>query len=112
VQPGELDARNPISYTVDYGPQTFRVYGLAIDDVLAVSLRVRGVTRSVRLVSNAIYFADDSLGGTRRFRGTLIVHLRGGATERLPIRSRGGLRPTKKFLPIFPGLVPAGDTAA
>ena len=79
VHPGELNASNPVAYTVDYGPKTFRVYGLAIDGVTSVSLRARGVTRRVLLVRNAVYIDDASLGGSGRFTGTLIVHLRGGA---------------------------------
>ena len=112
VSPGELSAANPIDYTSDYGPKTFRVYGLATDDVTAVSLRVRGVTRRVRLVRNAIYLSDDALGGTRPFRGVLIVHLRGGATRRVPVVAGGGLRPGGSVLPNFPGIMPVRNTAA
>jgi hypothetical protein len=113
IRPGELTPANPVAYTVDYGPKTFRVYGLAIDGVTAVSLRARGVTRRVLLVRNAVYIDDGSLGGLRPLTGTLIVHLRGGAVARMPIRASGGLRPTpEKVLPILPGAMPVGDTAA
>jgi hypothetical protein len=111
VVPGELTPANPVEFTVDLGPQTFRVYGLAIDDVTAVSLRVRGVTRRVLLVRNAIYFSDSSLGGRHGIAGTLIVRLRGGATRRMAVHV-SGRGPTEKFLPVFPGAMPAGDTAA
>lgn len=112
VHPGELNASNPVTYTVDYGPKTFRVYGLAFDGVTGISLRARGVTRRVLLLRNAVYIDDASLGGSGRFTGALIVHLRGGQVLRLPIRSAGGLRPIRTFLPILPGATPAGDTAA
>lgn len=112
VAADELTPSNPISYSYDYGPKTFRVYGLAIDGVMEVSLQARGVTRRVELARNAIYLADDSLGGTGRFSGALIVRMRSGATVRLPIRASGGLRPTGTILPILPGLIPARDTAA
>jgi hypothetical protein len=112
VHPGELTAANPVSYTVDYGPRTFRVYGLAYDGVTGISLRTGGVTRPVLFAHNALYFEDSSLGGARQLTGTLIVHLRGGAITNLPIRVSGGPRPTGKVVPILPGLVPAGDTAA
>jgi hypothetical protein len=111
IRPGDLTAANPVAFTVDYGPKTFRVYGLAIDGVTAVSLRARGITRRVLVVRNAVYIDDGSLGGLRPLTAMLIVHLRGGAIARMPIRASGGLRPTGKVLPILPGAMPAGDTA-
>jgi hypothetical protein len=112
VHPGELTAANPVSFTVDYGPKTFRVYGLAYDGVTEISLRTAGVTRPVLVAHNALYFEDSSLGSARQFTGTLIVHLRGGAITKLPIHMSGGPRPTGNVLPILPGLMPEGNTAA
>ena len=112
INPGELSSASPVAVTLDYGP----------DDVprLRPCLRRRdgdraaagGVTRPRAPGRNAVYLEDDSLGGIRGFSGTLVVHLRGGGVTRLPLRSAGGLRPSKKFLPIFPGIMPAGNTAA
>ena len=112
IRPGELTPANPVAYTVDYGPKTFRVYGLAIDGVTSVTLRARGVTRRVLLVRNAVYIDDGSLGGLGPLTGSLTVHLSGGAVARMPIRASGGLRPSARFLPILPGAMPVGDTAA
>jgi hypothetical protein len=114
VQPGELTPENPLSYTYDYGPATFRVYGLAMDGVRSVSLRARGVTHRVLLVRNAIYFAEPSLGGTGRLAATLLVRMHAGTTLSIPILARGGIAPTGNVLPRLrlPGAMPAGDTAA
>ena len=112
VNPGELSSSSPVAVTIDHGPETFRVYGLAFDGVTGIELRAGGVTRPLFLARNAVYLENDSLGGLRSFSGTLVVHLRGGGVTRLPLRSAGGLRPSKKFLPIFPGSMPAGNTAA
>lgn len=109
---GTLTRANPVAYSTDYGPGTLHVYGMAIDDVAAVSLRVRGVTRPVLVARNAFYFSDDSLGSTRALSATLLVRMRGGATRRVPIHWQGGLRPGHKFLPLLPGTMPARDTAA
>jgi hypothetical protein len=112
VGAGELTASNPVAVTVDYGAKVFRVYGLAHDGVSRLELRTGGVTRPVPLARSAFFLQDASLGGVRPFSGTLTVHLRGGGIVRLPLRAGGGLRPSTKFLPILPGSMPAGDTAA
>jgi hypothetical protein len=49
---------------------------------------------------------------TEQLTATPIVHLRGGAVVRMPIRASGGLRPSGTFLPILPGAMPAEDAAA
>ena len=102
INPGELSSASPVAVTLDDGPTTFRVYGLAFDGVTGIELRAGGVTRPVLLSRNAVYLENDSLGGIRGFSGTLVVHLRGGGVTRLPLHSAGGLRPSKKFLPVFP----------
>jgi len=112
LQPGQLTPATPISPTVEYGPRTFRIYGLAMDGVTSISLTARGATWRGNLVRNAFYLQADALGGTRVLTGTLIVRLHGGAIVRVPVRARGGLRPTHAFRPILPGVRPAGDTAA
>jgi hypothetical protein len=112
IAPGELTAASPVSYTVDYGPSAFHVYGLAYDGVTRISLRTHGGTRPVLLAHNAFYLDDPALAGVHRLTAMLIVHLRGGAVRHLPIHMSGGLRPTDKALPLLPGVLPAGDTAA
>ena len=112
LQPGELTSATPVSPTVEYGPRTFRIYGLAMDGVTSISLRARGATWRGNLVRNAFYLQAKALAGTRVLTGTLIVRLEGGAVVRVPVRARGGLRPAHAFLPILPGVLPAGDTAA
>jgi hypothetical protein len=112
LQPGELSAANPVAPTVEHGPEGFRVYGLAMDGVTAVSLRARGVTWPALVAHNTFYLQVNVLRGSGGFRGTLIVRMRGGAIRRVPLRVSGGIRPTQKFLPAFPGAMPVGDTAA
>jgi hypothetical protein len=112
LQPGQLTSARPLSPTVEYGPRTFRIYGLAMDGVRSISLRARGATWRGNLVRNAFYLQANALGGTRILTGTLIVRLRGGAIVHVPLRALAGLRPTRAFLPILPGALPAGDTAA
>lgn len=112
LQPGQLTSATPVSPTVEYGPRTFRIYGLAMDGVTSISLRARGATWRGNLVRNAFYLQANALGGTGILTGTLIVRLHGGAIVRVPVRARGGLRPARAFLPILPGVLPAGDTAA
>jgi hypothetical protein len=112
LDPGKLSAANPVSSTVDYGPHTFRVYGLAYDGVTRIALRTGSVTRPVLLARNAFYLDEPALAGTRRLTATLIVRLHGGAVMHLPVHMSGGLRPADKVLPLLPGVMPAGDTAA
>ena len=57
------DAGRPAT---DNGPATFRVYGLAVDGVTAISVRARGVTRRAVMGRNAFYLEEDSLGGRGR----------------------------------------------
>lgn len=107
---GTLTAAVPIDLTTDYGPHTFRVYGLAMDGVASISLRARGVTRRVPMGRNAFYFDDGSLGGTREFSGTVVVRMRNGATRRIPFRV--GVVAVPRPLPNLTGLMPVEDTAA
>jgi hypothetical protein len=111
VQPGELSPPTPVSYSMDFGPTTFRIYGLAYDGVTGISLRARGLTRPVHVVRNALYLSERSFAGGPEFNGTLIVHLRGGAVTRMRVHIAGGHRPTGKVLPLLPGVMPAGNTA-
>jgi hypothetical protein len=112
LQPGVLTADNPVDTTIDYGPGTFRIYGLAIDDVTAVSLRTGGVTRRAIIEHNAFFLEAKSLGGTRGFSAKLIVGLRDGTTRHLPVHL-GPLDPDPpKSFPPLPGVLPAMNAAA
>jgi hypothetical protein len=112
LQSGELSAANPVAPTVEHGPRAFRVYGLAIDGVTGVSLRARGVTWRGLVVRNAFYLEAKTLRGDGGFPATLIVRMRGGAIKRVPLLVSDGRRPTQKFLPSLPGILPVEDTAA
>jgi hypothetical protein len=112
LQPGELSAANPVVPTVERGPRTLHVYGLAIDGVTGVSLRAHGVTWRGLVVRNAFHLAANALRGDGRFVATLIVQMRGGAIKRVPLRVSDGARPAQRFLPNLPGALPVEDTAA
>lgn len=112
LQPGVLTSDYPLDASLDYGPQTFRVYGIATDDVVAVSLRAQGVTLRATVKRNAFFLEKTSFGGTRGFSATLIAGMRDGTTRRLPLRVGGIDRSAWKPAPRFPGLVPGAHTAA
>ena len=113
MQPGELSSANPVGATLDYGPTTFRVYGLAIDGVTGIEPAGRAASPGAgSWAATPSTSQTTRCGGDGRFSGTLIVHMRGGAITRLPLRVADGLRPSETFLPILPGVMPAGNTAA
>jgi hypothetical protein len=104
---GSLSATEPIDLSTDYGPKMFRIYGLAMDGVNAISLRARGVTRPVLMGRNAFFLEDGSLGGTRGFAGTLIAHMQDGTTRRVPFSV--GMSRLPRFLSLLPGAMPVGE---
>lgn len=108
---GKLTAAEPIDASTDYGPRAFRIYGLAMDGVAAISLQARGVTRRVLMGRNAFYFEDNSLGGTRGFAGALVVRMRDGSTRHVPFRV-GPPAPPLLLPTTLPGFMPVGDTVA
>jgi hypothetical protein len=112
LQPGVPTAHNPVDTLIDYGPGRFRVYGLAIDEVTAVSLRVRGVTRRAIIEHNAFFLEEKSLGGTRGFTATLIVRLRDGTTRHLPLQMGAPVPDPPKSLSPFPGVLLGVNAAA
>jgi hypothetical protein len=107
-----LSRANPIDPMLDYGPRTFRVYGLAMDGVTTVSVHARGITQRAAVARNAFFLEADALGGTRTLSATLIVRLRDGTTKRLPIRLHPFAWAAPHRLPNMPGYLPAENTAA
>lgn len=107
-----LSPANPIDPMMDYGPRTFRVYGLVMDGVTTISVRARGITHRAAVARNAFYLEADALGGTRTLSATLIVGLRDGTTKRLPIRLHPFAWVAPHRLLKMPGSLPAEDTAA
>ncbi len=106
------DAR-PLGATVDHLNRHVRVYGLATDDVVGVTVRAQSVTRRAAMGRNAFYLQFDSPDGGRGFTLTLIAHLRDGGIRRMHIPiAETDIRPPKA-LPALPGaLTPIEDTAA
>jgi hypothetical protein len=107
-----LSAKSPLAPMIDNRPGEFRVYGLAMDGVVAVSLQAHGVTRPAIVGPNAFFLEVPSLGSRRSFLATLIARFSDGTTRRQPIRVGGFDSGTAKPLPALPGLRPAEDAAA
>jgi hypothetical protein len=112
LQPGAPTTHNPVDTIIDYGPETFRVYGLAIGEVAAVSLHVHGVTRRAIIEHNAFFLEEKSLGGTRGFSATLIVRLRDGTTRDLPLHVGPLDSDPPRSLSPFPGVLLGVNAAA
>ncbi len=105
-----LSPARPLDVMTDNGPGEFRVYGLAADEVTAITLHARGVTRRVAMGRNAFFLDEPALGTRRSFDATLVVRLRDGTARTVPIRI-GGPSPAKR-LPVLPGSLPVANTAA
>jgi hypothetical protein len=86
---GALRDEQPLDVTVDHGPSTFRVYGLALDGVVAVAVRVGGQVRQADFAHNAFSFSDDALGATSASSGELVATMSDGTsrTQTFPIAS-------------------------
>lgn len=112
IAKGALSPDQPLDAMVDNGPGQFRVYGLAADGVVAVSVRVHGVTRRAAVARNAFFLAAPAFGNRRGFVATLIVRSRHGTTRTLPLRVGGFASSTIKRLPELPGSRPGANTAA
>jgi len=81
MPPTSLSDARPVGWTVDHGARVFRFYGIAIDDVTSITVRIRGVTHSVTLGHNAFFFASKALGNTDAFTFTMILGFRDGTTR-------------------------------
>ena len=107
----QLTPALPIDLSTDYGPHTFRIYGLAMDGVKAISLQARGATRRVLMGRNAFYFEDQLAGRDARLRRRARrAHARRHDTARAVPRRR--CPPSRLTLPNLPGIMPVGNTAA
>jgi hypothetical protein len=108
-----LTPSRPLNPASDRLANGFRVYGLAADDVIGVTVRVHGQTRRATISHNSFYLQVASSAVARRFTLTLLAHLRDGKTRRMSIPVADGGTPTRKTLPALPGaLAPVEDTAA
>ena len=109
LQPGMLTADAPVGLATDYGPGSFRVYGLAADDVTAVSVRARGVTRRRDGAQRVL-----SPGRFPRRQGPIERYIdrpmRDGPTRHVPFAVDRYNLP--RVLPSLPGFAPAANTAA
>jgi hypothetical protein len=107
------DAR-PLAPTVDHLDSRVRIYGLATDDVVGVTVRTAWVTRRAAMGRNAFYVQMNSPEARGGFTLTLVAHLRGGKSRemRILVSDTESSRP-KQALPALPGaLSPVEDTAA
>jgi hypothetical protein len=79
--PGSLTDARPVDVTTSYGPGNFHVYGLALDGVTAVSVRVGESARPAALAHNSFYFSAPGLGGTDGVEGTVVATMSDGTTR-------------------------------
>jgi hypothetical protein len=108
-----LTSARPLNPSVEGGSGPFRIYGIAADDVVAVSVRARGVSGRAAMGGNAFYFQMHSPGAHRRFTLTLVAHLRDGTSKQMHIAIGMTATSTRKILPALPGAsTPVEDTAA
>jgi hypothetical protein len=103
----------PLDPATDRLAHGVRVYGLAADDVIGVTVRAHGPTRRATISHDTFSLQVVSSAVTRRFTLTLLGHLRDGKTRRMSIPVADGGHPTRETLPVLPGaLAPVEDTAA
>jgi hypothetical protein len=86
LQPRTLTGERPLDVMTDYGPGTFNVYGLALDGVTAVAVRLGGTSRPAAFAHNAFSFSDAGLGGTAAVEGEAIATMSDGTTRAVPFR--------------------------
>ena len=84
LHPGTLTPERPLEVMTDYGPGTFNVYGLALDGVTAVTVRLGGTPRPAAFAHNSFTYSDPGLGGTAGVDGELIATMGDGTTRALP----------------------------
>lgn len=61
---GTLSDSQPLDITMDHGPSTFHVYGIALDGVTGVTLHVGTTILEAAFAHNAFFVSDDALGAT------------------------------------------------
>ena len=84
LQPGTLTPERPLEVMTDYGPGTFNVYGLALDGVTAVTVRIGGTPRPAAFAHNSFAYSDPGLGRTAGIDGELIATMGDGTTRAQP----------------------------
>jgi hypothetical protein len=89
LQAGALSDGKPLDATLDHGSATFRVYGIALDGVTGVAVRVDGSERPADLAHNAFAFSDNALGATTATTMELVATMSDGSsrTQAFPISS-------------------------
>jgi hypothetical protein len=78
---GSVSDAQPLDITTDYGPGTFHVYGIALDGVTAVTVRIGAVERPAAFAHNAFFFSDAALGGTAGISGELVATMSDGSAR-------------------------------
>jgi hypothetical protein len=98
-----LTHARPLNPTVDHMAGLLRVYGLATDEVIGVTIRTHGVTRRAAMGRNAFYFQLNSPQGRRGLTLTLMAHFRDGGLRlvRVPVGEMDNRLP--RALPALPG---------
>lgn len=86
LHPGTLTYERPLEVMTDYGPGTFNVYGLALDGVTAVTVRLGGTPRPAAFAHNSFTYSDPGLGGTAGVDGEVIATMGDGTTRAVPFR--------------------------
>ena len=86
LEPGTLTDERPLDVMTDYGPGIFNVYGLALDGVTAVAVRLGGRERPAALAHNAFALSEPDLGGTVAVEGEVTATMIDGTTRSVPFR--------------------------
>ena len=98
---GALSPAHPLDVMLDDGPGEFRVYGLAADEVVAVSAARARHDPSRGARAQRVLPRRSQLGSRHRFGGTLVARLRDGS-ERLHADTRRRRRPAPGDFPHCP----------
>jgi hypothetical protein len=86
---GTLTDAQPLDITLDHGPSTFHVYGIALDGVTGVTVHVGTTTREAQFAHNAFFVSDDALGATTATTTEVVATMSDGTTrtQTFPISS-------------------------
>jgi hypothetical protein len=107
-----LTRARPVDSVVDHDAKVFRVYGIAIDSVKNITLRLDGAARRVTLAHNAFFFSSGALANSHPFTFTLILGFRDGTTRELPVRVSSTTTSHSELKPKLPGLLAPAEDAA
>jgi hypothetical protein len=86
---GTLTDAHPLDITLDHGPSTFHLYGIALDGVTAVTVHVGTATHEAQFAHNAFFVSDDALGATTASTAEIVATMSDGTTrtQTFPISS-------------------------